>query len=396
MKHLTSTAWVAGGRQSLAATLPHDAETIGMIETQPGFAPVLRRHMLTAVNTAARDLGLRPASVVVLDALMSCLPCQGENGQERPVTPLTLLTVYAGNETLCFRARGITDRQLRRHFIVLEKAGLIRRRDSANGKRFPVRRGGKVVGAYGIDLSPLFARSAEILEMARKRREEAEELRGLKARILRLRAACREMDLDAETTAFIDGLRNLLRRAGLRLVEARAILARLSEIISRHARLEPSSPAPQAAAKHQSDLCPEATADRPANAPTPASRGQSDPSEKTASDGQNVRHTEPRKTDTKKTSSAMIEWNHLLAIAELWPTPPRTLSELIDLCHRFGQMLGISDQLLHSAGTVLGWHKVIELINRLVAEPEKVSQPEAWLKEIIRSNTPRSRECQAC
>ena len=116
---------------------------IGTIEQQPNFAPVTRRALMAAVNTTSRALGLRPSSVVVLDALLSCLPCNDpKTGNDSPITPLTLLTVFACNDTLCFRAKGITDRQLRRHLEKLEAANLIQRRDSANGKRFPIRRNG--------------------------------------------------------------------------------------------------------------------------------------------------------------------------------------------------------------------------------------------------------------
>lgn len=163
------------------------------------------------------------------------------DGRETPVSPTTLLTVYASNETLCFRAKGLTDRQLRRHLETLDAAGLIRRRDSANGKRFPVMQHGKPIGAFGLDLSPLFAQSDELLALALRRREEADELRGLRAQILRLRAACAELQLSDAVATFIDGLRNLVRRTSLTFTEARAALSKLNAVLSSHA-------APQAAA----------------------------------------------------------------------------------------------------------------------------------------------------
>ena len=147
MKHITSTALAAGAQESCAKSAEHTLPGMGSITLQPAFRPVSRRDVMSAVNTCARDLGLRQGAVVVLDALLSCLPCQGADGREMPVNPATLLTVYASNETLCFRAKGLTDRQLRRHLDTLETAGLIRRRDSANGKRFPVMQHGKPIGA---------------------------------------------------------------------------------------------------------------------------------------------------------------------------------------------------------------------------------------------------------
>ena len=129
-------------------------------------------------------------------------------GRDAPVTPQVLLTVFASNDTICFRAKGLTDRQLRRHIDVLEQAGLLARRDSANGKRFPILQNGKPIGAFGLDLSPLFARSAELLALAERRRQEADELRGIKAQILQLRSLCHEGTLNVEATLFVEGLRN--------------------------------------------------------------------------------------------------------------------------------------------------------------------------------------------
>ena len=203
---------------------------MGQISQQSGFQPVLRRKLMAALSMTGRELGLRPASLMVLDTLLSFLPCTDAAGKEMPVTPLHLLTIYASNDTISFRARGLTDRQLRRHFDALERQGLIQRRDSANGKRFPVYQNGKVVGAYGIDLMPLFARADAILARAAELREEQQEIRGLKARIgeLRARLLSAPPALPAEAMEFIIQLRNLTRRVGLTLLEAKSLLARLT------------------------------------------------------------------------------------------------------------------------------------------------------------------------
>src|SRR5690606_41496912 len=71
----------------------HDA--LPIFAQQPVFRPVSRRDIMAAVNTCGRNLGIRQGTVIVLDALLSCLPCQGADGREAPVTPATLLTIYA-------------------------------------------------------------------------------------------------------------------------------------------------------------------------------------------------------------------------------------------------------------------------------------------------------------
>ncbi|MFN7222950.1 MAG: helix-turn-helix domain-containing protein [Paracoccaceae bacterium] len=219
-------------QSSCASSIFNSFSGIGTIEHQPHFAPVTRRTLMAAVNTTGRALGLRPSSVVVLDALLSCLPCNDpKTGNDSPITPLTLLTVFACNDTLCFRAKGITDRQLRRHLEKLEAANLIQRRDSANGKRFPIMRNGKVIGAFGLDLSPLLARSGEILALSQKHRQDAEELRGMKAYIQKLRAECLSLSLQGEALNFVDAARNSMRRAGVTVLQASSVISRLKCIL---------------------------------------------------------------------------------------------------------------------------------------------------------------------
>src|SRR5690606_25622165 len=99
MKHITSTVLAAGSQEICVKAAEHSLPGMGSISLQPAFRPVTRREIMAAVNTCGRDLGLRPATVVVLDALLSCLPCQCSDGRELPVSPTTLLTVYASNET---------------------------------------------------------------------------------------------------------------------------------------------------------------------------------------------------------------------------------------------------------------------------------------------------------
>jgi len=94
----------------------------GSVSQQPYFKPVARRDLMAAVNATAKDLGIGPTSVVVLDALLSCLPCNDpKTGTDAWISPQTLLTVFACNDTLCFRAKGITDRQLRAIFVASKK-----------------------------------------------------------------------------------------------------------------------------------------------------------------------------------------------------------------------------------------------------------------------------------
>ncbi|WP_065376442.1 plasmid replication protein RepC [Ensifer adhaerens] len=107
-------------------------------------------------------LGLQDRALAVLDALLSFYPetdlRQGES-----------LIVFPSNAQLSVRAHGIAGATLRRHLATLVEAGLIVRKDSANGKRYVRKdRAGDIEDAFGFDLSPLLARSEELAQMAQQ------------------------------------------------------------------------------------------------------------------------------------------------------------------------------------------------------------------------------------
>lgn len=349
---------------------------MGAIATQPHFAPITRRALMTVVNTVARDLGLRATSVIVMDALLSCLPCKDPRSRsERPITPLTLLTVYASNETLCFRARGLTERQLRRQVSILETAGLICRRDSANGKRFPVRRGGQVIGAFGIDLSPLLARSAELVARAERLQQEHEERRGLKARIQSLRAGLLQSEaVDATARNWLEGLRNILRRSCVTLTELQVLLGKLTEMTRENSATE-------------LDQNPVAT------------------EETTATDGENVRHKERKETDTKKAVDIQPQnpnqWRDLPILSEFFPDAPRSLDDCREIARQAARILGIGEQALNVAARSVGWWTSLCLQDRMAGKIEHIREPDAYFlslaipRESASSRSPRNRMTMA-
>lgn len=403
MKHITSTAIQAEAQEVCVKSAEHSHPGMGSITLQPAFRPISRRDIMAAVNTCSRDLGIRQGAVVVLDALLSCLPCQGADGREMPVSPTTLLTIYASNETLCFRAKGLTDRQLRRHLEALESAGLIRRRDSANGKRFPVMQHGKPIGAFGLDLSPLFAKSDELLALAMRRREEADELRGLRAQILRLRAACAELQLSDAVATFIDGLRNLVRRTSLTLIEARAALSQLTAVLSSHATIQVAAVCetkeveqhlPSKAEAANTTSCAETAMDRAPDQAVPqtfqaiTAETLSLPrtEQKPASDGQNVRHIE-QDSDTKKRKREAEElpgWTALTEVSAFYEEPT-SAQEATRIAFEFGKILRISQDILASAASRLGLWELLRLENRMAKQIGTILNPDAYVRYVLRA-----------
>lgn len=130
-------------------------------EIKPGKS-VEKWKVFRDVAEARERLGLQDRSVAILDALLTFLPSNElrQDGQ---------MVVFPSNAQLTLRAHGIAGATLRRHLAILVEAGLIVRRDSANGKRFARKaRDGEIETAFGFDLSPLLARSEELALMAQE------------------------------------------------------------------------------------------------------------------------------------------------------------------------------------------------------------------------------------
>lgn len=77
--------------------------------------------------------------------------------------------VFPSNDQLSVRAHGIAGTTLRRHLTALVDAGLIQRKDSANGKRYARKNEtGAIEEAFGFSLAPLLARAEELAHAAQQ------------------------------------------------------------------------------------------------------------------------------------------------------------------------------------------------------------------------------------
>ncbi|WP_336058144.1 plasmid replication protein RepC [Nitratireductor sp. CH_MIT9313-5] len=133
--------------------------------------------LIRAVTEAKQHLGLSDRTICVLEALLSFLP-------ERELKASTRLIVFPSNAELSVRARGMASATLRRHLASLVSAGLVMRRDSANGKRYARRNeDGEVEQAFGFDLSQLVLRSDEIFAEASRVRRVATEMKALRSEV---------------------------------------------------------------------------------------------------------------------------------------------------------------------------------------------------------------------
>lgn len=123
---------------------------------------------------ARAALGVQDRALAVLDALLTFYP-ESELSGDRG------LVVFPSNDQLSVRAHGIAGTTLRRHLAALVGAGLIQRKDSANGKRY-ARKGnaGTIEEAFGFSLAPLLARAEELAHLAQQIAAERRRFRATK------------------------------------------------------------------------------------------------------------------------------------------------------------------------------------------------------------------------
>jgi replication initiation protein RepC len=131
--------------------------------------------LLAAFKAAAPRLGLSARLVHAVDWLFRFTQPQDWQEGGRPI-----VWPSAGMQQEAF---GLSESRVKAVNRLLAEAGLVTMKDSPNGKRYGRRDGkGRIVEAYGFDLSPLAARHAEFVRLAEEGRAEREMLRRLRRR----------------------------------------------------------------------------------------------------------------------------------------------------------------------------------------------------------------------
>jgi replication initiation protein RepC len=133
--------------------------------------------LLRALTEAKTHYGLNDRAIALLEAMAS-FAAERELDGSRPII------VFPSNRELSLRARGMSPATIRRHVAALVEAGLIFRRDSANGKRYCRRSDhGSIEEAFGFDLAPLALKADEIFALAEQAREDEKRLRAIRTEI---------------------------------------------------------------------------------------------------------------------------------------------------------------------------------------------------------------------
>ena len=162
------------GRRSMTYGMLSDQIALQDIDDD---ASVDKWKLYRALCEARPLLGITDRALSLLNALLSFFPKNELKANDN-------LVVFPSNAQLSLRAHGMAEPTIRRHIASLVAAGLIIRKDSANGKRFARRaQDGSLGDAFGFSLAPLLARSVEIAHLAAEIQAQRLELHSVKERI---------------------------------------------------------------------------------------------------------------------------------------------------------------------------------------------------------------------
>jgi replication initiation protein RepC len=346
--------------------------------------------LLGPVRVLRKDLSLTTNDVTVLTALISFLPrdqSPNSGGTQRKLT-----VVFPSNASLSERANSIDERTLRRCLARLEAAGLIERKSSANGKRFPLRYGGIIKDAFGIDLAPMIQSHDALAARASKVTEERERLRSLKAEALALRASLlQDEHLDEARLYALGTIRNLLRRATLTTDTVMQIIADLRDFganaTQSYGERHSSSAHADQIQSHDQALTGECARELSAR------NGQNDRQIESVKKEHIKKDTHVKPTNasqsvgaaTMNRDPAKMAWTDFSHVADFFPDPPRTGEALNLVLFDIGRLLRIRQEKLMRGLQKAGAGRLLLILDYLLGKGEAIRQPEAYFETILRA-----------
>ena len=368
----------------------HVTQARTALAEQPAIACPNPYELLGPVRVLRKDLCLTSNDVTVLTALISFLPrdqSPNSGGTQRKLT-----VVFPSNAALSERANGIDERTLRRSLGRLQAAGLIQRKSSANGKRFPLRYGGVIRDAFGIDVAPLIQSHDALAARASRVTEERERLRSLKAEALALRASLLQDErLDEARLSALGTIRNLLRRATLTADTVLQIIAGLRELRANAAQsygeCHGSSAHADQVQSHDQAFSGGCAREMSAR------NGQNDRQIESIKKEHIKKNTHEKQTNaykstrapTMKRDPANMAWTDFSHVADFFPDPPRTSEALNRVVFDIGRLLRIRQEKLMRGLQKAGAGRLLLILDYLLGKGEAIRQPEAYFETIIRA-----------
>lgn len=229
------------GGQTTAGRMPSGVRrlTLAMLATEKtaarfaGLETGTSRHgqVLAAFKAAAPYLGYGPRVVHAVDWLFKFTQAQDWEPGNRPIVWPSALMQREALDLGPSQAK-----MLNRH---LTELGLVVMKDSPNGKRYGRRDGkGRILEAYGFDLSPLATRQAEFLAVAAQGRAEREEMRRLRRRATIARNGLTQIIDTVAKFGLLDASWRRLEEEGRGLARSLRTVERLEEMALGVASLE--------------------------------------------------------------------------------------------------------------------------------------------------------------
>ncbi|MCA0942004.1 replication initiator RepC [Salipiger pacificus] len=320
--------------------------------------------LLRDLTIAAEDFGLGHRPLSVLKALLSFWP-----ERELPGAPGGAI-VFPSNRALSERLSGMPESTLRRHLAALTASGIVRRHDSANGKRFARRAGAEIGVAFGFDLSPLARAASALAQAVTEATLRRERIAVLRARLGMLRQRLLGTGAPEE---LLEAARLLQRRKCSEQV--------LTAIVS---RLEAELPAETPAE------IPALTVSSPDQ--LSASNSQNErhiqESDRSYSDSESTQQAEAVRLDTAGPAEKDAQLT-LPMVAEtcreyraFFPDAPKGWHELVAISQRLAPMMGVEPPVLHEAQRIMGPERAAATLLCLLERHAHIRKPGAYLRRL--------------
>ncbi len=336
-----------------------------------------------ALCEARGRLGVSDRTLALLNALLSFYP-------KTELSSETGLVVFPSNQQLSLRANGMAEQTIRRHLALLVNAGLIARKDSANGKRYSRRhRDGEVREAFGFSLAPLLARSCEIEAMARDVIAERIRLQNVRESLTICRRDIAKLIAMAETekapgawpthyAAFRDIIDGIPRNADIAIVTAalqdlRALRSLIINILEQWRDSENPSGNPSQNERHIQKSESHSSFD---SEPEPAS---------------NIADPRGEERAAVSTRDPAIPLSLVLtacpAIADYAPAQDiRDWRDLATAANVVGQMFGISPSAYQAACATMGIIPTAVAVSCILERSEHIQSPGGYLRHLTRQS----------
>lgn len=367
----------------------------------PVFRPIRRWSLFDLVKASAEALALNPGDLTALRAMLTFLPLKDGNGTEVPATHEMLLICYASNASICERTEGMDESNLRRHIRKLVDRGLVRRKDSATGKRFPLKSAGVVVDAFGIDLRPLFQAAEHLQGIATKIREEEQLRRNLRSEAFSLRRRVLDLEtpFDASTQSFLNGLTNFLRRKSTTVPQIAAARDRLINLLKAPCPSRPDHPTSKTCGPHAGNTKPvvEHLNNTECSGVLPR-KDDTETGDLPASDGRITRQVESHTLTKKLTQLRKAKNSPAVTYADLLRRNPHAASflpevepsdlGLVEALYRLGVSLGIRNAPYTVILQRLGLHRLVDIFDQMITRVETISNPQRYFEVAVVQSMP--------